>query len=343
MLQNLLFIIFLIISLLNALYAMFVSPIILLTENQILYTFSTIAQVTASMFGLILAAYAIINPKLEEKGNENQELYDYIKIYRNKCFKNIVQLSIFCVITILLSLLCINTYIHLPIKWVTFFINQTIFCCVLSTISFTIFGCNLLNPKALSKIGQFEKKEIEKEYYDSDKTDNFRSFVSYYNKLEDLITRYANELMQQDENQDSNNLRHKRVTILQALDLLLLNNIISKDTFYKIDELRRYRNALVHSLEDQTVKTKIFNQLKIIYKSIDKVYQQRTDTENQKIAISQFNNYINNTIKNNTDIALLKILKQNKNCSIKEIAETIGVSKSYISKKIKSLYDRGLL
>lgn len=89
---------------------------------------------------------------------------------------------------------------------------------------------------------------------DGDKDKDFKPFVAYYNRLEALIIGYATELMNQELKLTKSykyvSNEKKQIQIIQALEILNMKEIINRNIFIKIDELRRYRNALVHSLED---------------------------------------------------------------------------------------------
>ena len=48
--------------------SIFVPPLFYINENQILYDMSCLAQVTAALFALILAAYTIADTRLNSRG-----------------------------------------------------------------------------------------------------------------------------------------------------------------------------------------------------------------------------------------------------------------------------------
>lgn len=125
---------------------------------------STFAQVIGGLFGLVLAAYAIIDPKLKEIGSKDQRATDYVYLLRKEYYENIIILSIMCFITILSCIATINLYEVLSDKLFSVLVNQATLCGVISMISFLYFGCSLLNPNAIVKFGEEERKEIEDNY-----------------------------------------------------------------------------------------------------------------------------------------------------------------------------------
>lgn len=96
--------------------------------------------------------------------------------------------------------------------------------------------------------------------YAGDKgTDDFRLFLGYYNRLESLINRYAVEISGDDYDYK---YQRKQLPIFQALDILMSHQIFDEYAYIKIDEFRRYRNALVHSTNPESVNSRIYDELK---------------------------------------------------------------------------------
>lgn len=329
------------ILLLNTILSFFFKPHILLNENQILYLMSTMAQVIAGLFGLVLAAYAIIDPKLKDAGSKDEQLADIVEILRYKYFDNIIVLSIMCAITIISCLLTLSLYDEFSNKSLSIFLNQSTLLCIGSIILFLYFGCSLLNPNALSKLSKGELENINKEYGDIDK--DFKPFVAYYNRLEALIIGFASDLMNQELKLPNSynyvDYKKKHIQIIQALEILNMREIINRNIYKKIDELRRYRNALVHSLDDEKVNPIIFEELKELYEKIYDVYQSKgnEDMRNEKIlALYQYGEQIT---LSEIDKKILEMIKSDANITLEEIANGLGISKANANRKVGILLD----
>lgn len=334
-----------IILLLNASLSFCIKPHILLNENQILYLMSTMAQVIAGLFGLVLAAYAIIDPKLKEVGSKDEQLADSVEILRNEYFHNIIILSFMCAITILSCLLTLSLYDEITSKTIPILLNQSTLLCVGSIILFLYFGCSLLNPNALSNLSKEELKNIEKEYGDIDK--DFKPFVAYYNRLESLIIGYATELMNQELKLTMSykyiDYKKKHIQIIQALEILTMRQIVDRNIYKKIDELRRYRNALVHSLDDEKVNPIIFEELKNLYQKLYNVYQNKDNEDlwNQKrLELYQYGEKIT---LSEMDKRILGMIERDSNVTLGEIANNLQMSKSTVSRKISILVENQLI
>lgn len=322
----------------NLIISLCSTPIVYLNENQILYAMSTLAQVIAGLFGLVLAAYAIIDPKLKDIGNQSKQSSDYVDTLRSRYFQNIIVLSVICAITILSSLLTINLYTEVSDKLFSILISQASIFGFFSILCFLYFGCSLLNPNALEKISKEEKKEIEDGYGSNLMDDDFKPFVAYYNKLESLIFEFATELMDKDL-QGTINLKYRngRMQIFQALDILVMNEIINRQLYEKIDELRRYRNALVHSTDDQKVIPQIFNELKELYSKLFEVYKNKDDQEERIRAIQNLYAFSSHISLSQLDQQIIEIITNHAGISAHEMALKLQVTRATLSRHLKKL------
>lgn len=335
----------LITTVINAVLSYFLKPLLLLNESQILYLMSTMAQSIAGLFGLVLAAYAIIDPKLKEVGSKDDQSADSIEKLRHKYFSDIIVLSIMCGITIISCLFTLSTYAKLSNKIIPILLNQSTLLSVGSILLFLYFGCSLLNPNALSNLSKEELKSINKEYGDKDK--DFKPFVAYYNRLEALIIGYATELMNQELKLTKSykyvSNEKKQIQIIQALEILNMKEIINRNIFIKIDELRRYRNALVHSLEDQKVNPTIFEELKTIYEKLYEIYQSKDDNELWREKIRNLCQYAEKIRLSELDRKILDIIESDSNIKVVEIANTLEISKATASRKLRILQNNRLI
>lgn len=331
-----------IILLLNAILSYYIKPHILLNENQILYLMTTMAQVIAGLFGLVLAAYAIIDPKLKEAGSKDEQLADSIEILRHKYFDNIIVLSIVCAITIISCLFTLSLYDELSSRSIPIFLNQSTILCIGSIILFLYFGCSLLNPNALSKLSKEELKNIDKEYGNKDK--DFKPFVAYYNRLEALIIGYATELMNQELKLTVSykyiDYKKKQIQILQSLEILIMKEIINRNIYNKTDELRRYRNALVHSIDDEKVNPIIFEELKELYEKLYDVYQNKNNNDLWREKVSALYQYGEQITLSEMDKQILEMIESDSNITFGEIATSLGITKSSANRKLNMLVDR---
>lgn len=311
-------------------------PFIYLNENQVLYLHSTLSQVIAGLFGLFLAGYAIVDPRLKEFGEKNKKSSELVDILRKKHFLNFVILSIVSGFSIFLNISLIILFRFLNSRFFSFLLNQTIFMSLLSIFLIFLFGSLILNPNSLNYIGEKEKEEIELDYLilkdGKVSSDNFTEFILYYNKLEMVINRIAEKLLK-----SKGGYSLKIRGILDALDVLNSQQIINKDILDAVNELRKYRNALVHSINNQTVNTQILKESKELHDKLELVLNNFDNNEERTKAIFDLYRFSTTIRTTPAEKAIINTIISNPIISISEIAAKLGVSKSYIARKLEEL------
>lgn len=318
------------------LFAVFTPPLITVNENQILYYMSCLAQVIAALFALILAAYTIADTRLKSIAANDDTLFDYIPEIQSEHFRDIIIISINCIFTILLCFITINTYRVFPQKLFSVLIVDASILGGISAISLILFVWAVCDPKAFQQKGEAVKDEMDRAYAGGNGTDDFRLFLGYYNRLESLINRYAVEIS--DDN-NSYKYQRKQIPIFQALDILMSRQILDEYAYAKIDEFRRYRNALVHSTNPESVNSRIYTELKEVYKLLEHICSHQ-ETDKQKY-ILQLSDYCRQHLLNELDKKILDYLQSHQNANLNDIARDIGISKSTAANVIKKLVQSG--
>jgi predicted HTH transcriptional regulator len=134
-----------------------------------------------------------------------------------------------------------------------------------------------------------------------------------------------------------------KLQLFESLDILLGNEIINRKAYNLLNDLRRYRNALVHSLDiDKTVNPTIYKELEDMYELINDIYQNRNN-ENFHEKICKLYEYANTQGFNETEQNIIAYVSNNPTASISEISEHIGYSKASTTRKLKLLQESGLI
>lgn len=303
-----------------------------LNENQLLYIFATIAQVTGGLFGLTLAAYALIDDKLKKIGDDEETSFDYANHIRADSFKNLILISLLSISTIVLSLLVLSIYRNQYLELTIFFILETIFLFLQLLAEIYIFIKNA-SPENI-----VVRKEEEKELFDSEYSalsngdaKSFGSFITYYNMLENALKKSA---------QTQINDNNTQLQIMDSLDILKDCKIISQKCYAQINELRLYRNSLVHSPEnDKNVSANIYEILEKIYQLFLPITNS-SDKESFNNAIDSLNTYIN-SLPSNIDENILGFLISNPDATIQDIAGAFNITISTAKRKIQKLITYG--
>lgn len=305
-----------------------------LNENQLLYIFSTIAQVAGALFGLTLAAYAIIDDKLKKIGDTEETSYDYANCIRLDSFHSLILISVLSILTIILSLSVLSLYRNKNMDITIFFILETIYLFLHLLTEIYAFIKNA-NPENITIKKETEKKSFDSEYFTSTNDDakSFGSFITYYNLLEKHIKNLAQA-------QISGQTIKTYLQIMDALDILIDHKIISRKCYAKINELRLYRNSLVHSTENtKTINPILFETLQRLCELFS-VIEKANDTKSYSNARNELDIYINSLLSN-VDETILNFLIDHPKADIRDIAGSLNISVSTASRNVHKLITYG--
>lgn len=315
--------------------------LILLSENQILYIYSSLAQVIGALLGLTIAGYSMIDSKMKSLAEEDTTITDYVEDIRQNYYISLMYIIILSIINIVFCLLVIATYDNNLLTVTPFFMTESIIIFSFIMIELIKFVC-YLNPNVIREKGSLDKDSIDAEYKDStdknESSENFSPFITDYNLLEKLLRDFACYLI------GSPNSTYK-MQIFEALDVLLRNKIINRETYSIIDEFRRYRNALVHSLDaDKSVNPSIYKKLNEIYTLLKSAYDLRiennTDFEEKQ---RELMDYAQKHGYNEIDRKILEFLTTHSNASLREISEATNYSIAAIHRRIANLQTIGAI
>jgi len=182
-------------TLISLLFACFYDAIFTLNENQLLYLFATMAQVTGGLFGLTLTAYIFFADKFKESTYGDDILYDATGSIIKQCFINLILIGLICGTVILLCTIGIIDLNNCRTPY-SFIINEGVLLFIILVVAILIFGIMLLNPNKLDVEVKRLKEEADKYYKSaSTKDGDFREFLKTYNMLEHLIIDFAKECL----------------------------------------------------------------------------------------------------------------------------------------------------
>lgn len=333
--ERLFFIFFTLINIIFSFVSRYIQKPFWLNENQLLYIFATIAQVTGGLFGLTLAAYALIDDKLKKIGDIEETSFDYTNQIRSDSFYNLILISLLSISTIILSVLVLSLYRNRYIEVTIFFILETIYLFFQLLIEIFIFIKNA-NPVNIAIKKQEEKELFDSEYsaLSNDDAKSLGSFISYYNILENSIKNLAQMLIS-DKNGST------QLQIMDSLDILRDHKIISQKCYAKINELRLYRNSLVHSTENtQIINPVLFDTLQHICDLFLDITKESNNTELDSKAINELTVYIN-SLPSNVDEKIFNFLVVHPEANIRDIANSLNISVRAASRDMHKLITYG--
>ena len=137
-----------------------------------------------------------------------------------------------------------------------------------------------------------------------------------------------------------------KIQIFEALDVLLRNEIINRETYSIIDEFRRYRNALVHSLDtDKSVNTSIYRKLNDVYILLKSIYDARISGNDDEFKQKQHElmSYSKTHGYNEIDRKIIDFILTHPNTSLREISEYTNYTSESIHRRISNLQKIGAI
>lgn len=216
-------------------------------QTQMSTLFTTTAQIVGGLYGLTLTAYVFFVDKFRDSTKDDETLYDATNSVLSNLFAGLISISILCGLINVTSLFGIANLGRLSAVeyWL---INENVLVFVLEIVAILFFGVQLLDPKKLDKeLNRMKRADDKKNSTldDPPKKENVAEFFELYNKLEVDILSIAQHYVPMDLLIG----RTGKPGIIRGLQILNENQIISNNVRLLIDDLRKYRNSVVHGLE----------------------------------------------------------------------------------------------
>lgn len=254
------------------------NPYLILDENQWLYASSTIAQVMATVMGLLLAGYQFYEERLSRKIEQDATRQDSIEEAK-KVFHE--KLRILTPLVILDVLLCIASIILWKTGYASlriannFCFNNEVFLFIISLVLIMCFIINVTDPTAIQKISDAKRKDIERKKGEAE-TDSQRRedvvvekldpkyryaiFLQEFNTLENMIVKAAQKLNKK----HKLHIYNKRTAFVNGIETIGMYYGELGEILQKVDELRRYRNYLVHGTGENDVPQEMIDDIKYV-------------------------------------------------------------------------------
>lgn len=258
--------------------ALLIGIIPALNENQTLYFSSTLAQVTATLFGLTVSAYVFLDGKLTKDVNSDDSLIDVIKDLQSN-YKHILSLGgiitgialLFCIINI-----TIGDFSHLHSDALQFpcilcfMLNCSFIFSLASIVCTLIFTFNAIDPQKVEKASKraIKRNNLTKPVHEQSDKNYLEEFMITYNQLENSIHSFLIQ-KQVYQNQGEHFVFYKSIYHLKNL------GVISEALCRSLQEIRKYRNYLVHG-NDMTVSHGTYDLLESLYKKVKHNLQQHS-------------------------------------------------------------------
>lgn len=248
-------------------------PLLTLSENQALYTFSSEAQVIAAIYGLTITGYIFLRnqqDRLADRDETLTEILDTIQGEQYRFIAFITVVSLASILVALLAIICRESPIA-SLKLLTQNSAASLFSASLAWTGF--FVLDVMRPDKIARASKAIKVQVEEfEQRHTEERGKLEEFLLNFNALEQLLDDFARIHLDRQNlvaafsiDIESSRRRAARSTWTKPriVRALLSQEIIPATLANELIELIRYRNALVHG-QDMTVSAEVVNRVKSV-------------------------------------------------------------------------------
>lgn len=221
-------------------------PWIYLNENQILYLFSTSAQVVAGIYGLTFAGFIFFRNELSREELEDDTLSDAVEGLKRRYFLLLVFITVLVVFTVLLANLAISYEWTGRGKQSVIIINtaQSAFVASLFAIAYFIF--DVASPKRIEAISKNLQNKLDPSR--GGEKGSIEDFLKNYNEIEFLLAinggRYENSIAVSHQAKAPRRMSNSRLA-----EILFRQGRISQLLFERLRGLITLRNSIIHGAD----------------------------------------------------------------------------------------------
>jgi len=224
-----------------------IDPWIYLNESQILYLFSTSAQVIASIYGLTLAGFIFFRNELSREEFEDDTLSDAVEGLKRRYFLLLLFITALVILTLLLANLAISYEGTGHSEKNILIINAAQSAFVASLFAVAYFVFDVASPKRIEAISKKLQNKLDPSREGEEKG-SLEVFLRNYNEIESLLL--------------TNGLRYdkviavsfqskvpRRISNAKLAEILFREGHISELLFGKLRELITLRNSIIHGAD----------------------------------------------------------------------------------------------
>jgi len=224
-------------------FLMFYSRYIILfplNENQIISVYSSASQIIGGLYGLIITSYIFFRNELERKSSYDETLETIIDYIKKDYFHFIKFLSLYVIISIVLSLIIILYQNNLDNMLFRILLNIGGFTLIFSFITILILVLTMVNPKSIELASEIINNELSNK--NNDREGSYEDFHKYYTQIENILNKYKGSVIS-----DNGEKIISFVTTKAVLKRLMLEKKIDNNLFARLLRIIQYRNSLIHS------------------------------------------------------------------------------------------------
>jgi len=219
-----------------------------LNENQVLYLFSTSAQVVAGIYGLTLTGFIFFRNELTREALEVDTLVQAVESLKQRYFTLLLFITTFAGLTLLVSNLAISYEAILGANGRNaLFINvgQSAFVTTLLAIAYFVF--DVIYPNRIEVENRWLQDQVDPTRSEQRKG-SLEDFVRNYNRIEVLLLDAGRPYQEKTSNSHEPRIP-RRMSNARLAEFLFRSERIGKDLFHRLQDLITLRNSIIHGAE----------------------------------------------------------------------------------------------
>jgi hypothetical protein len=216
-------------------------PLLLLNENQILYLFSTSAQVLAAIYGLTLTGYVFLRNELSREEAEDDTLSEAIDSLKSRYYRTLVFITFLVGVALALSNLAISHegFGDPVLNAIIVNCGQAAYCVSLLAIAYFIF--DVLSPGGIERASIALQDRVDPRGTGGSRGD-LSDFIRNYNQIEALLKDAFGLFLQ---GAEPGTFRRHWSNARMA-EMLARAGRIDKELSTRLQQLITLRNSIIH-------------------------------------------------------------------------------------------------
>ncbi|MBF8802153.1 hypothetical protein [Pseudomonas asiatica] len=253
-----------------------------LSENQIIYLYSTSAQVIAAVYGLTITGYLFFRSELLREAQNDDTRAKSIEKVEKRYLWQLIVITILVAITILLTNVVIAKQSSSSLITLTILLNSAQSSFAIAFVAISLFVLDVVTPHNVEAASQQIQNEIDPSHGSDRAQGSLEEFIRTYNEIENLLKK-ASAIFQPLMLAMQTTSKLRRTPNARLAELLWRERKITHSLFVEIKELITLRNAIVHGA-DPVVSQELVERSKRVLQefkeAIDKAEDENTTSRN---------------------------------------------------------------
>lgn len=223
------------------------APWMTLNENQVLYLFSTSAQVIAGVYGLTLTGFLFFRNELTREATEDDTLAEAIDQLKSRYFAQLVVITALVALALALANVVISYETSPHRNFTTALINIGQSAFAVSLVAIAVFVFDVIAPRRIERASQNLQDELDPKR-GPEARGSLEEFLRNYNQIEALLGE-AGQPYRSYSTATYDPKQTRRVSNTRLAEILLRSERITKILYQRLRELITLRNAIIHGAE----------------------------------------------------------------------------------------------